>query len=453
MFHRLGNWYIDVSYRGVARLRFAQGFLRSRLAGHLPFLVVLWLATLLSGALFTVEARAQNTAKDDSVMSRAQPDDEALGIDLFSKTNEPGGPFALFPSLAFTSGYDDNIFFDQTGTEDSFFFVVRPEAVISSNWDNHAVNLGAFGEFGRYVDNGHNDHDDWEVFADGVIDIDEESRLFGRGSWGRFHDTRDDVDAASGDFDVDEYYRSQGNVGIETKPTDLLLRLEGQFTDLNYRDNESINNDDRDREEYLITGRAGYEFQPGVAVFVEPSYEWVKYDDDVDDFGIDRDNDGVSVVGGFVYELTGVTFAEVGLGYFYRNYDDSEFSDRDGMDFTLSLTWNPTDLLTVDASGGRVVGQTSLDDASGKVTSFADLIIDYELAEGWVLSPSGAYRNDDFGDNNRIDDTYLARLGLTYFLSDQIRIEASYEFSHRDSNAGGEDYDRNVAMITLTGKL
>lgn len=428
-------------------------FSRLRPAVVLPWLAGIWLATLLPAALLAVEARAQNSAKEDSVLSRAQSNAEALGIDLFSTADEPGAPFALYPSLAFTSGYDDNIFFDDSGTEDSFFFIVRPEAVVSSDWDNHALNVGAFGEFGRYVDNGNSNYDDWEVFADGVIDIDEESRLFGRGSWGRFHNTRDDPDTASGDFDVDEYFRSRGNVGVEAKPADLLLRLEGRFTDINYRDNESINNDDRDRREYLVTGRVGYEFQPGVAVFVEPSYEWVNFDDDVDDFGIDRDNDGVSVVGGFVYELTGVTFVEAGLGYFHRNYDDSDFNDRDGIDFTLRLTWNPTDLLTVDASGGRVVSQTSLDGASGAVTSFADLTFDYELAEGLVLSPSGAFRNDDFGDNERDDDTYLARLGLTYFLNDQIRIEASYEFSHRDSNVGGEDYDRNVAMITMTGKL
>lgn len=398
-------------------------------------------------------ARAQNSASDDSVMSRAQSELEALGIDLFSKADEPGAPFVLHPSLAFTSGYDDNIFFDESGTEDSFFFIVRPEAVIASDWDNHALSVGAFGEFGRYVDNKSNDYEDWEVFADGVIDIDDDSKLFGRGSWGRFHNTRDDPDTATGAFDVDEYFRSRGSLGVESKPADLLLRAEGRITDFNYRDNESINNDDRDRFEVLIKARVGYELQPAVAVFVEPSYESVDFDDDVDDFGLDRDNDGYSVVGGLIYELSGVSFAELGVGYFNRNYDDSEFKDRDGVDFTVRLTWNPTDTITVEAGGGRGVNQTSLADASGTVTSFADLTVDYALGDRLVLSPSGAFRRDDFGDNDRDDTTYLGRLGLTYFLNDNLRIEADYEYSHRDSDVDGQDYDRNVVMVKLTGKL
>ena len=60
---------------------------------------------------------------------------------------------------------------------------------------------------------------------------------------------------------------------------------EEDFDDGTLIDGSSINNDDRDFTERRLTGRAGYEFQPGVTAFVEASTNERDFAERIDDDG------------------------------------------------------------------------------------------------------------------------------------------------------------------------
>src|SRR5687767_8498047 len=63
-------------------------------------------------------------------------DYQALGVPL--------GGFLLFPSLALTTTFDDNIRRTPTNTLADVFFSFRPNVVLRSQWSQHALNLTAW---------------------------------------------------------------------------------------------------------------------------------------------------------------------------------------------------------------------------------------------------------------------------------------------------------------------
>src|SRR3546814_9631557 len=94
---------------------------------------------------------------------------------------------------------------------------------------------------------------------------------------------------------------------------------------------------------------------PQYEAFLRATLGSVRYDDGVDDVGVNRDSDGYEIVGGTRIDFTGLLFGDVFVGYRSQDYDDPTLKAVDGITYGGALTWNVTELTTIKGSVVRTV--------------------------------------------------------------------------------------------------
>jgi hypothetical protein len=415
-------------------------------------------AVALAGTILGGVPAWGQDAVSESVLGRPRPGYDPLGIDLFAGPNDPGSPFVLYPSITLSGGWDDNVFREDDDKDDDFFLVIAPSLVLASDWVNHGLNFHATAGIKRNLDFDENNFTVFEIGADGFLDIGLDSQLYAGAAFGRAVDGRDDIEDAGEDDrdDLVKHWFNRQTVGFSTMFGDFTWLVQGDRERLNYIDNET-NQDDRDRTQYEVTSRLGYEFQPGVSVFVEGGYNWRLYDDDEDDFGFDRNSQGWQVEGGFIYDITGVLAAEVGAGYIRQNADDPSFTDNSGFAVDANITWNPTDLITIRALARTTINETTLDDFSSGRAIQGGLGFDYDLAENLIFTSNGSYTAVHYepaeGFEERSDDIWQGDVALIWLVNENFSFRTDYVHTRRYSTAPGEDYVDNTVLLSLQAGL
>jgi len=391
-------------------------------------------------------ARAQ-TALEDSVARRPRPDFEPIGI-----VAGPAGSFLLFPALELQTRYTDNLFSTDSGTISDEIFVIKPEIKLRSDWDNHALNLAIGARNAHHVENPNEDWTDANFNADGRYDIADLGRLRAALTLERRHEARSSPDDP-GNPNPTIFYRGVAEIGGEYNPDALLLRLAVKAQRHDFRNNGSTNNDDRDRTIVEVRGRAGYEFTPGTTAFVEGALDNRDFDQKIDDAGFKRSSDGYEVLAGMTLDLSGVTFAELGVGYRRQRFDDPLLSDVQGISFAGRLLWNPTDLLSLSARLRRLINETTLSGASGVFTSVFSLKADYEAADNLLFDAKVTLTLQEFDGIQRQDDSLSFEFGGKYLIGPNLYAGARYSLENRASDAIGSDFTENRIRVFIGARL
>ena len=213
------------------------------------------------------------------------------------------------------------------------------------------------------------------------------------------------------------------------------------------------NNDDRDRDEFKLDIRGGYEIQPQYEAFAQLILSSVNYDDAVDDAGVDRDNEGFEIRGGARIDLTGLLFGDVFLGYITRDYEDSTLNSVDEFSAGIDLTWNMTPLTTIKGGVKRGISETTLASASGNLTTAITASVDHELLRNLILTGRAGVSRDEFEGTNREDDTIQAGIRAKYLLNRYLYLTVGYDYATKDSTSAGSDYDSNKVLFRIRGQL
>ena len=134
---------------------------------------------LLSCAATAVHAQVDTPSPAKQTLDQQTPQ-----VDLPDASASSGGPveggselgitvgaFTLFPSISLNLGYDDNVFATTTQPVGSAVAVVTPTLVLQSEWLNHSVRLLANGGFGYYANAPTQNFQNYNLQADGKLDI------------------------------------------------------------------------------------------------------------------------------------------------------------------------------------------------------------------------------------------------------------------------------------------
>lgn len=396
----------------------------------------------------TAPAFAQTDSRTTTVNDRQRPELDALGA--------KAGGFTIYPSIEIDETYNDNIFATDTGTIDDFITTVRPAVRIASDWNQHFLGFNASADIVRYWDNDAEDHETANLTVDGRVDIRRDTNVTAAVGYEKGSEERGSVDDAGGltptDFDVMSY-----DVGVFNRWNRVSIRADGSLRDRDFDDvrttGATVNNDDRDRDEYKLDLRGGYEIQDEYEAFVQVILTSVNYRDALDDNGLDRDNEGFELRAGARIDFTGVLFGDVFAGYLERDYDDTTLASVDTVVGGLDLTWNVTPLTTVAGGVTREVAETTLTAASGTLTTEYSLSVDHELLRNLILSARASMSTEEFEGTSREDDYLKAGFGAKYMLNRNLAIVFDYDFSERDSNVAGSDNEINKILLRLRAQL
>lgn len=200
-----------------------------------------------------------------------------------------------------------------------------------------------------------------------------------------------------------------------------------------------------DRFENIFAQEFRYLLAPKTTLTAQYRLNVTTYDDDRG-----RDALGHFITAG-VDQRFGPKFdATLRGGVQFRNQDDGTDRTSPYVEGKLDYQYRPDSTL-----GGFVrygLENSSLPDASTENETFRiGLKLNHTFSQKLLGNASFYYQNSQFsGDNvDRTEDTFNVGLGLTYFLTKHVFVDANYTFSMIDSDQAFSSYDRHRASLGL----
>lgn len=379
-------------------------------------------------------AAAQEPLRGQTPFERPRPEFDPIGL--------TAGGFRIVPRLLITESYDDNIRAEDENEEDDFITEITASVAASSNWSNHMLAFGAFGQLNRFAENDEEDTEEGGVQTLGRLDISRSSNLSGLAFFRHEAEDRTDPDN-EGDAKPTELDRYVGQLTYEHQFSRVQFLTEAQVQRIDFTTSDD---DDRDRTQIRFAPRVGYELIPSFRPFVEGTYSQQAYD--TLESGVDRDSESWGAFVGAEFEITSILEAEAFVGYFSTEFDDPDLESVDGIGGGAELTWLVTDLTSVQASLSRGEEQTTQASASTRIRTTARLRVEHEFLRNLLLEGELLYLQDDFQGIDRLDDVYGATVGASYLLNRNVALSLDYNFVGRESDAAGEDFEKNVVLLS-----
>lgn len=397
---------------------------------------------------FADAALAQGVTAGQTVVSRPRPEVDALGI--------RAGGFMLFPSFGVDEEYDDNIFATQNNTVDDFVTVLNPAAVVRSNWNNHALSFFGSASIGRHASRGSEDYNDFLLGSDGRLDITRDSKATAGITYFDSHENRSSPDEAGGTTPT-SFSILQPEIGFSQRFGRFLFDVDGQlrqfkFDNVQSRTGVTIDNGDRDRDQWKGTFRAGYEFIPGYQAYIRGSVNEANYDRQFDRSGFQRDSSGYEIAAGAAVDITEIMTGDIFAGFRSQDFVDSRLPTINGVGFGGDLTWNVTRLTTIRANLSRDIEPSTLFGASGFFSTIGGIAADHELLRDLLIGVNFQYVNDDFQGISRTDDNFNEGAYVKYLMNRYLHVALRYNRYDRSSNIRGVDFGRDIVMISLVGQ-
>lgn len=429
---------------------------------------------LAMGAARAQEGQTENTpsadypsAEADSVRRIPRPEYDAQGIDArdlwygigraFGRERVPQtayllpwlGSFELKPQLDIDTTYDDNIFRDENDTRDDLLVTTRPRLRIETEWLNHALNFDFGAEVGRYKDLSSEDFFDYDAAMSPKIDVTEDAAIKSRFFVRRETESRASVDDLGAATKPTRKFSWGGNLAFDYDSDVGVFRTSLDGERENYRDSGAFDNDDRDLDTIRLTQRLGYYIAQGTTVFVEPSVNRRERVQGLDRGGVDKDSEGWQSLVGLKWDVSGVSFAEIGVGWQSQNFDSPSLKSIKGLSYNGRILWNPTDVLSFDLKFSREVGETTATGQSGIRSDRVQLGVDYAPFYNLIVEAAGSYLLEDYRGDDRSDDSFGGTAGLEYFFNNYARARLRFSYDERQSNIINESFDNKQVIFTI----
>ncbi len=425
-------------------------------------------AFVAAAALAGLPAAAlAQTAEEDSVARRARPDFDPIGIELdemlgviglvskkeVEQKSSPLSSFLVFPTFGIKADYESNLFLAADGEVTDTRITYSPGVSIQSDWGRHSFAIVANANIGRHQETAREDFEDWQFQTSGTVEIHDNKKVSMSAGFARRHQGRNAEDDPGQSFEpvVSENLFFDGNA--EYNADAVLLRFRVQAEDQDFLDSPGLDNDTRDLRVVNLTMRAGYEFAPGTTLFIEPKADFRMFAQERDSAGLLQNNQSMGAIAGITWDLTGVTFAEFGIGFTRRSYDEPSFESPTNLDFSGRLVWNVTDLLTLSSKLSRATAESTTAGESGVLTTVLTNRIEYEFLDNVVLDAGFAYTMANNQQSSRRDREYSLDAGVTYHVNEHWLARLSVSRAARDSTITSKDYDSLSAGISLTARL
>lgn len=393
----------------------------------------------------SINMRSSTTEQFDpirgqSVAQRPRPDFDPTPIDISS--------FQFFPSVTAGGYYDSNIYSSQINERDDVVWKVVPALAAVSNWGRHAVALTGFADINRYTNNNTEDYVGGGTQLEGRYDVAASTWLGAKGGYQRVTEPRGSPNVLGGAAEPTQYdlysaggegYRGMGKLKAKVNydwslyDFDAVAILPAGTASLNAR-NRIYN---------TASTEVSYELSKNFKPFVRGGYDWRDYTT----FFARNSNGYYADVGAFA-DFGGIVSGEAYAGY--RARDMYNFIDLiEVADFGGRVLWNVTELTSVEGEANRSIDETAIGGTSAIVGSGGSVTLTHELRRDMILEGNGSYTNYDYQLSPREDNVYGAGVGGRYYFNRNFYADATFDFTRRETNVAGGNYDRHVSYLRV----
>lgn len=396
-----------------------------------------------------VEIAPPGRGPSETVMARPRPDFDPVGYEL--------GGFRLYPEAVVTMGYDDNIFRTQSNQTGDLVSVVRPRLQLRSDFNQHSLDLTAEAAAGLYADHDSENFFDYRGDARGHIDMLRGLRLEAALTFEHGHEDRGSVESGGG-AEPTVFDRMAALAVLAARSGRFRYRVGFGSSSIDYQDVSAIgggivNNDDRDKVQLDVFGRASMAVGTSYRLFTSGTLTGSDYRSPVDDGGVNRDAAGLSSVVGAEYDSGGLWFARGYVGYRQQVFDDPALENVSGVIFGGQVTGNVTPLTTLSGSFDRDIVETSVAGASSYWDSVATLRADHELLRNLIVSGTVRGRLSEFRGIDRTDRLLGGGLSLRWLTNRSLWLTLDLDMDQRSSSGSARGADFTQSRVFLRAVL
>lgn len=398
---------------------------------------------------------AQPSAPSEAPDEKSSPDE--LGIRL--------GSFILYPTLDLRAGYDTNVFAVPAGQQTgSPYEAIRPSLDLKSDWNNHRLDFGAYGQFGFYNNANSQNFQNFGVTSSGQFDIQRNWYLTASAALTRTTEALGTPDVAQL-TNPSVVWALPITLSMYQRFNRVFYEVSGGFTGLRYQDFATLNNSvlpaaSRDRNEFSESLRVGYEVYDGLDFWAEGRLNQRSYLQYTNVANQARNSTGWAATGGATVDLGGISKLEGFVGYTQQTYVNPAVTTN-AVVFGLGGVWNGYAPLVVRPFILRAINETAFTNYQDYVSTTFGAELAYTIQEGLTLNLGGSFSLLDYtpvpgsvGTFTHTDNYYRASLGLLYSIRPQIQLGPLYEFSagNGPDPTTSQNFDRHVIMLRLVAK-
>lgn len=360
-----------------------------------------WLAafTCIVGALASLPGAVR--ADELGVMDRPRPDYDAKGIPL--------GAFRLYPSLNLNATSSNNVFETKGAPKSDIYFNIAPAFKVTSEWSRHMLQFaGSLNRYG-YTRYSSEDLTDWSLGAGGRLDIQRGSEIFANASNSKSHEGRSSPNSPGNIKSPVRYSQLHADGKVTVQPNRLGVSFGGELDRYTYESTPligggTLNNDDRDRDQYRLDSKVFYDFSPGYSGFISATYNRRNFDLEIDRTGVNRDSNGYSIDAGVELKLTHLLQGKIFAGYLDQQLI-APLQNFSGLSYGAMLDWYATPVATFHLSASRVLSDTTIPGASLSNDQSLGAGVDYEIRRNLIARVNATYLESEFVGASR-DDVY-----------------------------------------------
>jgi hypothetical protein len=390
-----------------------------------------------------------------TVLQRPRPEYDPLGLRF--------GNWFFYPKFEFDEVYNDNILATKSNRRNDFISVLAPALELRTRVPEvYDLDLTAGAAIGRYARFDGESYNDGFAAADGSYNITRNLVALGGVRVQRLHEERDSPDAPGNAAGPTQFTAATATAGLASRGLRFGWQVDGGIRHEDYDNvgavgggtiDESIRNVDI----YSANLTGTYELAPNYQAFVRGGFNHRDYEKT---FFPDRNSDGYRIDAGGRFNLTGVTFGELFIGYLDQEYK-SPLPSIHGVDFGGRLVWNASQITTVSFNADRRVQDSNNFTGGifspGYLRSNVGVSVDHELLRNVLLNGFVNFQNDDYKGIDRNDDRFDLGGGARYMFTRNLYLGGSYTFTHRDSSglASGSfnSFERNLFLLRLGAQL
>ena len=355
------------------------------------------------------------------------------------------------PSIVLSSSHDDNIFLqDKVAVRSSWITEVAPSLMLWTQQGTDFYTAKYTLKAGRYHSSRNDDYVDHLFNINTHTEFNHRNKLDVKFDYLKLHEKRGSgiSDGTGRVSNTPDEYRDIQLAGSYTYGADTAqgrIKLDASHFDRKYT-NHRNNTRVFDRTEDEFAGTFFYRIMPKTFLLFEAKYKDIAYDNNP--LSVPKlDGDEQTYQAGVTWEATAKTTGIAKLGKTYRDFDSSQYKDRDFTSWELGAKWTP-----LSYSVFKIKSSSKPTASTGSSTFIRKKQVELSWRHGWsdrfYSTLLTRFSNEDYIGSFRDDDLEYYRAGLEYQFRRTVAFGMDYSYKTRDSNRAGSDYTDNIFMLT-----
>jgi hypothetical protein len=382
------------------------------------------------------------------------------GVDLRRRVEEDPyaplgirfGTFTYYPSVTSSAGYTTNAA-AKAGGEPSPVLAIAPEAVLKSNWARHAATFAMRGAYETFPGGGAPNQPTAEILATGRLDLADRRTVDLEGGYNYSRQSISDPDFPAGAITPPAVHDGHASIALNRGAGPGVFTLAGRAERTVYEDahtpTKTIDQSDRDNNQFSGLLRLGYEITPAITPFIEGELSERLFDQRIDDKGRARSGHGAALRAGFAFDDAPVLSGEIALGARRENFDDKALATLHALTVDGSLIWSPAELVSVTTNLATSINPTTDPASSGSVVYDGTVDLAYAYRRNVTFDWTAGVRNARSQGTGQTDWTYRFGVATVWKINRNLQLSSGYVHEWLDSNLAGRDYASDTLRVDL----